>query len=79
MTSSKDKGKRKLPMDQGTTQNYKLRFLKPVIRPSMFKLSLHITLDELPNRTPYLDLVVPGEGITPFDAFGRNSKVAKLH
>ncbi|RYR51293.1 hypothetical protein Ahy_A06g026318 [Arachis hypogaea] len=58
MTSSKDKGKRKLPMDQGTTQNYKLKFLKLVIRPLMFKLSLPITPDELPNRTPYLDLPV---------------------
>ncbi|QHO58898.1 hypothetical protein S83_009518 [Arachis hypogaea] len=66
MTSSKDKGKRKLPMDQGTTQNYKLRFLKPVLRPSMFKLSLPITLDELPNRTPYLDLVVPDGRNNPF-------------
>ncbi|XLR44587.1 hypothetical protein S83_029247 [Arachis hypogaea] len=59
MTSSKDKGKRVQAMDDGTTQSYKLRFLKPVIRPSMFKLSLPITPDELPNRTPYLDLVVP--------------------
>ncbi|XLU95685.1 hypothetical protein S245_010037 [Arachis hypogaea] len=66
MTSSKDKGKRKLPMDQGTTQNYKLRFLKPVLRPSMFKLSLPITLDELPNRTQYLDLVVPDGRNNPF-------------
>ncbi|XP_015972902.1 uncharacterized protein LOC107496205 [Arachis duranensis] len=69
MTSSKDKGKRKLPMDQGTTQNYKLRFLKPVIKPSMFKLSLPITPNELPNRTPYLDLVVPDGRNNPFRCF----------
>ncbi|XLR44349.1 hypothetical protein S83_029009 [Arachis hypogaea] len=69
MTSSKDKGKRKLPMDQGTTQNYKLRFLKPVIRPSMFKLSLPITPDELPNHSSYLDLVVPDGRNNPFRCF----------
>ncbi|XLU81346.1 hypothetical protein S245_004766 [Arachis hypogaea] len=74
MSSSKDKGKRKLPMDQCTTQNYKLRFLKPVIRPSIFKLSLPITPDELPNRTPYLDLVVPDGRNNPFRSSTRRTK-----
>ncbi|RYR48790.1 hypothetical protein Ahy_A07g034867 [Arachis hypogaea] len=79
MTSSRDKGKRKLHVDQGSTNNYKLRFLKPVIRPSMFKLSLPITSDELPNRTPFLDLVVPDGRNNHFRCFWspmQNGKIA---
>ncbi|RYR20876.1 hypothetical protein S83_042746 [Arachis hypogaea] len=78
MTSSKDKGKRKLPMDQSTTQNYKLRFLKPVIRPSVFKLSLPITPDQLPNRTPHLDLVVPNGRNNPFRCFWSQLQSGKI-
>ncbi|RYR77757.1 hypothetical protein Ahy_A01g002358 [Arachis hypogaea] len=80
MTSSRDKGKRKLPINQGSTKNYKLRYLKAVIRPSMFKLqSLPITPDELPNRTSFLDLVVPDERNNPFWCFWspiQNGKIA---
>ncbi|QHO56189.1 hypothetical protein HN873_007388 [Arachis hypogaea] len=78
MTSSKDKGKRVQAMDHGTTQNYKLRFLKPVIRPSMFKLSLPITPDELPNRTPYLDLVVPDGRNNPCRCFWTQLQSGKV-
>ncbi|QHO46918.1 B3 DNA binding domain-containing protein [Arachis hypogaea] len=74
-----DNGKRKLHIDQGSTTNYKLRFLKPVIKPSMFKLSLPITLDELPNWTPFLDLVVLDGRNNPFRCFWlpvQNGKIA---
>ncbi|XLR70078.1 hypothetical protein S83_020750, partial [Arachis hypogaea] len=79
MTSSRDKGKRKLHIDQDSTKNYKLRFLKPVIRSSMFKLSLPITPDELLNRIPFLDLVVPDGRNNPFWCFWspvQNGKIA---
>ncbi|XLR51026.1 hypothetical protein S83_001698, partial [Arachis hypogaea] len=78
MTSSKDKGKRVQALDHGTTQNYKLRFLKPVIRPSMFKLSLPITPDELSNRTPYLDLVVPNGRNNPCRCFWTQLQSGKI-
>ncbi|QHO53122.1 uncharacterized protein DS421_2g45120 [Arachis hypogaea] len=78
MTSSKDKGKRLQVMDHGTTQNYKLRFLKPVIRPSMFKLSLPITPDDLPNRTPYLDLVMPDGRNNPCWCFWSQLQSGKI-
>ncbi|XLR65886.1 hypothetical protein S83_016558, partial [Arachis hypogaea] len=78
MTSSKDKGKRVQSMDDGTPQSYKLRFLKPVIRPSMFKLSLPITPDELPNRTPYLDLVVPDGRNNPCRCFWTQLQSGKI-
>ncbi|XLT62331.1 hypothetical protein HN873_018855 [Arachis hypogaea] len=70
MTSSKDKGKRVQAIDNGTTQNYKMRFLKPVIRPSMFKL--------LPNRTPYLDLVVPDGRNNPCRCFWMQLQSGKI-
>ncbi|XLR68198.1 hypothetical protein S83_018870 [Arachis hypogaea] len=77
-TTSKDKGKRVQEIDNGTTQNYKMRFLKPIIRPSMFKLSLPITLDELPNRTPYLDLVVPDGRNNPCRCFWTQLQSGKI-
>ncbi|XLU46439.1 hypothetical protein S245_041253, partial [Arachis hypogaea] len=77
-TTSKDKGKRVQEIDNGATQSYKMRFLKPVIRPSMFKLSLPITPDELPNRTPYLDLVVPDGKNNPCRCFWTQLQSGKI-
>ncbi|RYR46037.1 hypothetical protein Ahy_A07g031804 [Arachis hypogaea] len=77
-TTSKDKGKRVQEIDNSTTQSYKMRFLKPIIRPSMFKLSLPITPDELPNRTPYLDLVVPDGRNNPCRCFWTQLQSGKI-
>ncbi|XLR68904.1 hypothetical protein S83_019576, partial [Arachis hypogaea] len=77
-TTSKDKGKRVQEIDNGTTQSYKMRFLKPIIRPSMFKLSLPITPDELPNCTPYLDLVVPDGRNNPCRCFWTQLQSGKI-
>ncbi|RYR77944.1 hypothetical protein Ahy_A01g002658 [Arachis hypogaea] len=54
MPYSRDKGKRKLHIDQGSTTNYKLRFLKPVIRPSMFKLVIS-SLDYKPLNSKIMN------------------------